>query len=171
MSKRRSGVPFQQSFDFLNVIPSRVAWSYGTHFSEQCIRCKLSPLVSQTNSWVFSCPPHVSRVMRCALCVVLCLQAAPPGLAWRVGVKGMVPLAAAVGLALTPSRYLAARAAGGAVLAMVANAAKQGAVARRKRQAPEALLELVRREGAGTVRRDQVRNCGSRVSSVSCIQH
>lgn len=68
----------------------------------------------------------------------------------------MVPLAAAVGLSLTPSRYVAARAAGGVVLAIAANVARQAAVATRKRQAPQAMLELVRTEGAGDVTREQV---------------
>ncbi|CAM9711148.1 unnamed protein product, partial [Ectocarpus sp. 12 AP-2014] len=75
----------------------------------------------------------------------------PPGLAWRAGVKGMVPLATAIGLSVTPSRYLAVRAAGGAVLAIAANVLRQAVVATRKRQAPDALLELVRKEGAGNV--------------------
>lgn len=69
----------------------------------------------------------------------------------------MVPLAALIGLSLTPSRYLAARVAGGGVLALTANVARQAAVATRKRQAPEALLELVREEGAAGVTREQVR--------------
>lgn len=68
----------------------------------------------------------------------------------------MVPAAAVIGLSLTPSRYLAARAAGGVILAFAANVAKQAAEASRKRQAPEALLELVRKEGAAEVTREQV---------------
>ncbi|CAB1098104.1 unnamed protein product [Ectocarpus sp. CCAP 1310/34] len=80
----------------------------------------------------------------------------PPGLVWRAGVKGMVPLATAIGLSVTPSRYLAVRAAGGAVLAIAANVLRQAVVATRKRQAPDALLELVRKEGAGNVTREQV---------------
>lgn len=68
----------------------------------------------------------------------------------------MVPMAAAVGLSLTPSRYVAARAAGGVVLAIAANVARQAAVATRKRQAPQAMLELLRKEGAGDVTREQV---------------
>lgn len=88
----------------------------------------------------------------------------PPGLVWRAGVKGMVPLATAIGLSVTPSRYLAVRAVGGAVLAIAANVLRQAVVATRKRQAPDALLELVRREGAGNVTREQVGlavGCGS----------
>lgn len=69
----------------------------------------------------------------------------------------MVPVAAAVGLSLTPSRYIAARAAGGVVLAIAANVARQAAVATRKKLAPEAMLELLRREGASSVTREQVR--------------
>lgn len=69
----------------------------------------------------------------------------------------MVPVAAAVGLSLTPSRYMAARAAGGVVLAIAANVGRQAAVATRKKLAPEAMLELLRREGAGGVTREQVR--------------
>ncbi|CAM9821657.1 unnamed protein product [Ectocarpus sp. 6 AP-2014] len=80
----------------------------------------------------------------------------PPGLVWRAGVKGMVPLATAIGLSVTPSRYLAVRAAGGAVLAIAANVLRQAVVATRKRQAPDALLELVRKEGAGNVTREQL---------------
>ncbi|CAM9275179.1 unnamed protein product [Ectocarpus fasciculatus] len=80
----------------------------------------------------------------------------PPGLVWRAGVKGMVPLATAIGMSVTPSRYLAVRAAGGAVLAIAANVLRQAVVATRKRQAPNALLELVRNEGAGNVTREQL---------------
>lgn len=68
----------------------------------------------------------------------------------------MVPLATAIGMSVTPSRYLAVRAAGGAVLAIAANVLRQAVVATRKRQAPDALLELVRNEGAGNVTREQV---------------
>lgn len=70
--------------------------------------------------------------------------------------KGIVPLAAVIGLSLTPSRYLVARVAGGVVLATVANAARQAAVATKKRQAPEALLRLLRSKGAGAVMREEV---------------
>lgn len=83
-------------------------------------------------------------------------QSTPPGLMWRAGVKGMVPMAAVIGLLLTPSRYLAAKVAGGVVLATIANAARQVAVATKKRQAPEALLELLREKGAGVVMREEV---------------
>lgn len=68
----------------------------------------------------------------------------------------MVPLATAFGLSVTPSRYLAVRAAGGAVLAIAANVLRQAVVATRKRQALDALLELVREQGAGNVTREQV---------------
>lgn len=68
----------------------------------------------------------------------------------------MVPVAAVIGLSLTPSRYLAAKVAGGLVLATVANAVRQAAVASKKRQAPEVLLGLLRSKGAGAVMREEV---------------
>lgn len=71
----------------------------------------------------------------------------------------MVPVAAAVGLSLTPSRYVAARAVGGVVLSIAANVARQAAMATKKKLAPEAMLELLRKEGAGNVTREQVRAC------------
>lgn len=77
-------------------------------------------------------------------------------MAWRAAANGVVPLAAVFGFSLTPSRYMAARIAGAVVLGIAANGVRQAAVLTRKRQAPLALLELVRTEGAGVVTRDQV---------------
>ncbi|CAM9327973.1 unnamed protein product, partial [Scytosiphon promiscuus] len=79
-----------------------------------------------------------------------------PEVLWRAGIKGMVPFAAVVGLSLTPSRYIAVRAAGGVVLASAANMLRQAVVAGKKRQAPEALLELVRAEGTDNITRRQL---------------
>lgn len=70
--------------------------------------------------------------------------------------NGVVPLAAVFGFSLTPSRYTAARAAGAVILGVAANGVRQAAVLTRKRQGPQALLELVRREGPGVVTREQV---------------
>lgn len=75
----------------------------------------------------------------------------------------MVPVAAAIGLSLTPSRYMAARAAGGVFLAIAANVGRQAAVATRRKLAPEAMLELLRSQGAGSVTREQAR------LSVPCV--
>ena len=97
------------------------------------------------------------------------VQFMPPGLVWRAGVKGVVPLAAAIGISLTPSRYLLARVAGGVVLATAANVGRQAAMATKKRQAPKALLGLLRREGVDEVTREQVGAICHHPTSVSFL--
>lgn len=74
-----------------------------------------------------------------------------------MAVRAAVPVASVLGFSLTPSRYIAARLGGGAVLGIAANVVRRVAVAERKKQAPEALLELVRTEGPSVVTRMQVR--------------
>ena len=55
------------------------------------------------------------------------------------------------------------------MLALAANVARQAAVATRKRQAPGALLELVREEGAVGVTRDQVRSLSFGMAWLECM--
>jgi hypothetical protein len=72
------------------------------------------------------------------------LPAIPEYAVWNVGVKSMVPLSAVIGYALLPSRFTAVRCVGGGAVASGAAALKEVLVARRKRQAPVALLEALK---------------------------
>ncbi|CAM9530507.1 unnamed protein product, partial [Phaeothamnion confervicola] len=74
----------------------------------------------------------------------------PAGAGWRAAVTCMVPAAAALGFQITPSRYFPVRAVGALLFAAAGRAGRATMVAGRQRQAPPALLELVRAAGAAS---------------------